>query len=196
MRYLALLCLLFSGVVVAQVPTLTFTAETTTGNGSVIPKLTWSTAPAATQCVASGDWIGTRNPSGSQTLAAITTSKTYNLSCTWEGNNQATLTWKAPVKNTDESSLTDLKGYRLSWGTSITDLSNDVTIDNPAAVSHVMTMPGAGTYHYTLRAVNQRGVESVSTTPVSKTIGPTNVLRTVAIAVNPVPMAPTNFQVQ
>jgi hypothetical protein len=82
----------------AASPTLTFTAQTTTGNGSVVPALTWATSPAAQSCTASGDpaWTGTKAAAGTQTLAAITSSKTYQLVCTWPGDTTATISWTDP----------------------------------------------------------------------------------------------------
>src|SRR5678815_2204382 len=62
--------------------TITFTANKTSATGSLTPVLTWSTTPVASSCTASGAWSGTKFASGSQTLATITTSKSYTVSYT------------------------------------------------------------------------------------------------------------------
>ena len=65
-------------------PTLSFTANPTTvvsGGGST---LTWSSANA-TSCSASGAWSGAKATSGSQSTGALTSARTYSLSCTGPG---------------------------------------------------------------------------------------------------------------
>lgn len=85
-------------VEVATMPTVTLTSSATTiaYNGSAT--LTWSTANA-TSCTASGAWSGTKATSGTQTLAALTASGTYKLTCSGTGgsNSQSVaLTVQAP----------------------------------------------------------------------------------------------------
>lgn len=190
-------------------PTLTFTAKTTTGAGSVVPELTWSTAPAATSCTASGDpaWTGTKAASGTQTLAAVTTSKTYRLTCTWPGDTTATLTWIPPTQNTDGTALakcaapTDtgpcLAKYRINRGLSATALTDVRDHNFPLATTATWTNLSAGTHFFAVKAVNGDGVESALSNAISKTISATSsVNRDVAITVNPQPNPPTNLTVE
>src|SRR5438477_5923085 len=101
--------LLLLATAVSAQNSITFTAQTVSGDGSVVPALTWSTAPVATGCTASGaaNWTGAKGPSGAQTLAAITSSATYNLTCNWPADTTATVTWTNPVQNTDSTPYTD-----------------------------------------------------------------------------------------
>jgi hypothetical protein len=190
-------------------PTLTFTAETTTGAGSVVPKLTWATTPAATSCTASGDpaWTGTKAASGTQTLAAITMSKTYRLTCTWPGSTTATLSWVAPTTNTDGTALakcaasTDsgpcLAKYRISRGASATALTDTRDHNFPLGTTATWTGLAAGTHFFGIKAVTGDGVESALSNVVSKVVNPTaTVDRDVAITVNPQPNPPTNLSVE
>src|SRR3954462_15892373 len=114
---LALPLMLLGGFAQAQTAgTVTLTANKTSAQGSLAPVLTWSTTPVASSCTASGAWSGTNFASGRETLAAITASKSYTLTCAW-GNGNAKLSWVAPKQNTDGSSLTNLKGFKIVYGT-------------------------------------------------------------------------------
>lgn len=190
-------------------PTLTFTAQTTTGAGSVTPVLTWSTTPAAMSCTASGDpaWTGSKAVAGTQTLAAVTTSKTYQMTCVWPGDTTATLSWTAPTQNTDGTALARcasqaatgpcLRGYTVHRGSSPTALSDTRNVDDRNAVSYAWTGLTAGTHHFGVRAVNGDGVASDLSNTASKAIVMTqNVNRSVAITVNPQPNAPAGLTVE
>jgi hypothetical protein len=180
--------------------TITFTAQTTTGDGSVVPVLTWSTAPAATSCNATGDaaWSGSKAASGTQTLAAITSSATYNLTCTWPADNKATLSWTPPTKNTDGSNLTDLAGFRAYWGTAAGVWPNQANVPGGAsATTFVVTPLAPATWNFTVTALNAAGKESSMAVAVSKVISATapSQSKTVGIVVNPVPLPVTGLSV-
>lgn len=189
--------------------TLTFSASTTTGDGSVVPVLTWSTTPAAQSCTASGDtaWTGTKAASGTQTLATISTSKTYRLTCTWPGDTTATLKWNRPTTNTDGTALsvcassTDtgpcLAKYRISHGTSATALTEVRDHNYPDSLTANWTGLPAGTHYFGIKAVTGQGVASDLSNVVSKVITTSqSVNRDVAITVNPKPNAPTALTVE
>ena len=109
---LALPLLLLGSIAQAQTAgTITFTANKTSSTSSFAPVLTWSTSPVATSCAASGGWSGTKFASGSETEPTISANTSYSLTCTW-GSGAATISWTAPTKNTDGSSLTNLTGYK------------------------------------------------------------------------------------
>lgn len=190
-------------------PALTFTAQTTTGAGSVVPVLTWSTTPAAQSCTASGDaaWIGAKAAAGTQTLAAITSSKTYQMTCVWPGDTTATLTWVAPTQNTDGTALAKcasqtvtgpcLRSFTVHRGASATALSDARNVDDRNATTYAWTGLTAGTHFFAVKAVNGDGVSSDISNVASKAITTTqNVNRSVAITVNPQPNAPTGLTVE
>ena len=139
--------------------TITFTANKKTASGSLIPVLTWSTSPVATSCTASGGWSGTKFASGSETLAKITSSKSYTLTCTW-GSGSTTLRWTAPTKNSNGSTLTDLAGYKVVYGRSATSLTQSKSVTDPKATSTSIGSLAVGTWYFAVRSVNSRKVES------------------------------------
>jgi hypothetical protein len=190
-------------------PTLTFTAQTTTGAGSVVPALTWSTTPAATSCTASGapDWTGTKAASGTQNLTAITSSRTYTLACTWPGDTSARLTWVAPTQNTDGTALAKcasqtatgacLRSFTIHHGASATVLSDTRAVDDRNATTYTWTGLTAGTHFFGIRALNGDGGQSELSNVVSKVIASTQTVnRQVAITVNPAPNPPTALTVE
>lgn len=187
----------FAAPALAQTaPTITFTAQTTTGNGSVVPVLTWSTSPAATSCTASGDWSGTKAAAGTETLPATQFSRTYNLACTWPADTQATLTWVAPTQNTNGTAYSDPKGFNVYFGTSPTAMTQVKAVTSPTAVSTVVSPLAIGTWSFTVKAVNSRDVESDPSNVATKTIAAGAASASVGITVNPKPANPTGLAVQ
>lgn len=175
--------------------TITFTAQTTTGDVSVTPVLTWDTQPLASNCVASGDWSGPKGGAGNETLAPITSSKTYNLECTWPGDQRVTLRWSAPTTNVDGSTITDLAGFKIYYG----------LVDDAAALAEVADVPNAGAsvfviepldagrWYFAMSSYNQRNVESLRTATVNKLLtGSAAAVRSIGITVNPRPSPPSN----
>jgi hypothetical protein len=83
----------------------------------------------------------------------------------------AALNWTPPTARTDGTSLTDLAGYRIRYGTSPDSYTETVDIDNPGLTSFVVEDLPAGTYYFTVTAVDSAGTESLSSNSASKTIG-------------------------
>lgn len=170
----AALFLIPSFLLAQTAPTGSFTLATqVNANGTLTPTLTWSTTPAATSCTASGDaaWSGTKAASGTQTLAAfpVTSPKAYALLCNWPGQSQALLTWNPVTTNTDGSTLTNLAGYRINWGTSTATRTSVAQV--AANVStHTITDLAPGTWYFGVKAFTAQGAESVSSNIVSRAI--------------------------
>jgi hypothetical protein len=162
--------------------TITFTANRTSSTTGFAPVLTWSTSPVATSCTASGAWSGTKFASGSETLATITTSKSYTLTCTW-GNGTANISWTAPTRNSDGSALTDLASYKVLYGNSSGNLNMSKAVADPRATSTSIGSLGQGTWYFAVRAVNSKGVESSNSGTVSKSITGASAAKTVAITI-------------
>lgn len=174
--------------------TITFAAATTTGDGKVSPVLTWSTSPAAASCTASGDWTGSKGASGTVTLADITKSATYNLTCSWNGS--AILNWQAPTQNTDGSALTDLAGFHILYGSNSANLNQTLDVKGPGVVTATISPLTTGTWFFTISSYNARNIDSVVSNQISKIVAAGSGSKSVGITVNPVPNPPTNFTVQ
>jgi hypothetical protein len=163
--------------------TVTLTANKTSSSSAFAPVLTWSTTPVASSCTASGGWTGTKFASGTETLASISSSKTYTLTCTW-GNGSATVRWTKPTKNSDGSSLTDLAGYKVIYGKSATTLSQSKSITDVNATSTVISALQTGAWYFAVRAVNSKQAESDNSNVVQKTITGASAAKSLAITIS------------
>src|SRR6185503_7377847 len=82
----------------------------------------------------------------------------------------ATLSWQPPTTNTDGTPLTNLAGYKISWGTSPGNYSSSATIMNPGLTRYVVENLTPNTYYFAVKAVNSAGTESAFSNAASKTI--------------------------
>ena len=77
-----------------------------------------------------------------------------------DGNGTLSLSWQPPTENTDGSTLTNLKGYKIYYGTSSGSYDQTVTINNAGISSYVIENLPAGTYYVAISAVSTNGAES------------------------------------
>jgi len=180
----ALPLLLLGNLAQAQTAgTITLTVNKSAAVGSLAPVITWSTTPVATSCVASGGWSGTKFASGSQTLSTITSSKSYTLTCTW-GNGTANLNWTAPTKNSNGSTLTDLTGYKILYGTSSSALNLSKSVSSSTTSTSIGSL-AAGTWYFAVRAVNSKGAESGNSNVAARAITGKSAAKTVSVYIAP-----------
>ncbi len=180
----------------AQGQTLDFTLSASSSDGrTVVPRLTWSTTPAATTCTASGSWSGSKAASGTQTLSGVTASQSYVLQCNWPGATIAVVNWTKPTTNTDGTAYTNPNGYRIQYGnTGATEaqLTQSVYLSEAQSVTPTWTSPtlAPGTWYFGVKAVNTLGLESALSNVASKAMtAGTNQNRTLELAIK-VPGAP------
>jgi hypothetical protein len=81
-----------------------------------------------------------------------------------------TLNWIPPTENDDGTTLMDLDGYRIYWGTTPGNYPNSVTIDNEGLTSYVVDNLAPGTYEFVATSFNVAGVESVYSSPATKVV--------------------------
>jgi hypothetical protein len=86
------------------------------------------------------------------------------------GSSSATLSWTPPTRNTDGTTLTNLAGYRINYGTSASNLSQSVTVANPGLSNYVVENLSAGTWYFTIKAYTSSGSESAASSVASKSI--------------------------
>ena len=67
-------------------PTISLSASPTTVTMNGLTTINWS-SKRASDCTASGDWSGSKATSGSQTIGALKTDSTFNLSCSGVGGS-------------------------------------------------------------------------------------------------------------
>jgi hypothetical protein len=80
------------------------------------------------------------------------------------------LGWDIPLENDDGTPLTDLKGFRVHYGSASSDYSGTLEVNGSNATQFVVQSLPSGTYYFAITAVNTAGVESAYSTEVNTTI--------------------------
>ena len=94
----------------------------------------------------------------------------FSVTVTQTGTLSTTLTWTAPTENEDGSTLTDLAGYKIYWGTASGVYTDSVSIDNPGLTAYVVENLSPGTYEFVATSFNEAGIESVFSSPATKVL--------------------------
>jgi hypothetical protein len=82
----------------------------------------------------------------------------------------ATIAWTPPTTNEDNSALTNLRGYRVYYGTSTSNLNQVVDVANAGISSVVIENLSPGTWYFGVRSYNTSNVESALSNLATKTI--------------------------
>ncbi|MEM7218979.1 MAG: hypothetical protein AAF515_11490 [Pseudomonadota bacterium] len=151
-------------------PSVTLALQPGTDPNAMPTKLVW-TAANARSCRASGAWGGNRPLRGDEDLLHTAPGQhTYRLTCDGvaSGAAMATVTvyvqsapvhWQAPQRNDNGTTLTDLAGYNLYYGTSPGTYTHSLPVRDPSATSAALpVLPG--TYYLALTAYDHDGNES------------------------------------
>ena len=81
-----------------------------------------------------------------------------------------TLSWTAPTKNTDGSSITNLAGYRVHYGTAPGSYMQSVQLPGKTLTSVVIEDLAPARWYFAVKAYNSAGVESDFSSSVDKLI--------------------------
>ena len=65
-----------------------------------------------------------------------------------------------PTANSDGSTLTDLAGYTVYYGTSPDSLTQSVKISNPGLTAYTVSNLTSGTWYFAVTSYSATGVES------------------------------------
>lgn len=170
------------------------------------PTLTWSTVPAATQCVASGGWSGTKGSSGTEVQPSTTASKTYTLSCDFPGTPSiVTFQWVPATQNDNSSAYSDPKTTRIKYtfgptaptavdacGGQIVCVDVDDTTTPRPSMKSVTGVTQTGTLRAIAMHINQQNLPSAASNAATKVFtAPVTVGQTVLVTF---PGAPGSFQ--
>jgi hypothetical protein len=94
----------------------------------------------------------------------------FTITVTSPANGSATISWTPPTQNTDGSTIDDLAGFRIQYGTSSSALTQTIQVANPGLATYVVTGLSSGNWFFAVRAYNSGGAESANSSIVSKTI--------------------------
>ena len=101
---------------------------------------------------------------------ASTALSAFAIAVTSVANGHATLSWTAPTQNTDGSTLSNLAGYRIRYGTSASSLTNTIVIDNASVTTYIVEDLSPATWYFAVTAVNAQGAESSNSNVANKQI--------------------------
>lgn len=109
-------------------------------------------------------------PAFSISVTGTSTTTTGGTTSTTSTTGSALVQWHPPTTNTNGSTLTNLAGYLIKYGTNASSLSSSVKVANPGLSSYQIDGLPAGTYYFGVAAYNSSGVTSSVSSLVSKTI--------------------------
>ena len=89
---------------------------------------------------------------------------------TGSATGSADISWTPPTTNTNGSTLTNLAGYDIYYGTSATSLTQKVQVTNTGLTDYVISGLTSGTWYFAVVAYTSSGVESTLSNIANKTI--------------------------
>jgi hypothetical protein len=163
---------------VGQAYTFTPTAsdpEGATLTFSILNKPSWLTFNTN-----NGQLSGTPSAGDVGTFSAITISANdgtglgslaaFSIVVSAAATGSVTLNWEAPTQNTDNSTLTNLAGYRITYGRSQTTLDQTINVTNPGLTTYVVPNLSSGTWYFAMYAYTQSGAESDASNVATKSV--------------------------
>ena len=158
----------------------TFQPAASDANGDTLAWTIENRPSWATFNTATGRLSGTPNAAGTASNIVIRVSDgaataslaAFSITIAGASNSSgsASLSWQAPTTNTDGSSLTNLAGYRIVYGTSQNALNQTITISNPGTTRYVIDGLSPATWYFAVKAYSSNGTESSNSSVASKTI--------------------------
>ncbi len=124
--------------------------------GTWVQTSTYSLQPSPT-CWVAGAWTPTVAPSGACVPVA-------------GGSGSVTLAWAPPLTGADSGGVGALSGFRIYYGTASGTYLNSVFVSGASASSGTVTGLAAGTWYFTIVAVDSSGNESSYSYETSKTL--------------------------
>jgi len=84
----------------------------------------------------------------------------FSVDVTQTATGSVTLSWSPPTQNTDGTNLDDLAAYKIYYGVSPGDYTNQIQIDNPGVTLYVVDNLSPNTYYFVSTSINADGIES------------------------------------
>ena len=94
----------------------------------------------------------------------------FNIQVVATASGSVLLTWNPPTQNTDGSPLTNLAGYKIYWGLTVSTYTNSVTVNNPGLASYVVDQLTPATWFFAVTALSASGAESPYSNVASKQV--------------------------
>lgn len=78
-----------------------------------------------------------------------------------------TLGWVPPTQNNDGSPITNLAGYKIRYGTTPSEYTQTIALQNAGLTRYVIDNLSTGTYYFAITAYNSLGIESAMSGEIS-----------------------------
>jgi hypothetical protein len=142
---------------------------------SITNKPSWATFNTATGLLSgtptAGD-VGTVTGivigvSDGTTIASLSA---FAIAVTQTATGSVTLNWEAPTTNTDDSALSNLAGYRITYGRSQTTLDQSINVTNAGLTTYLVPNLSSGTWFFAMYAYTTTGAESDASNVAQKSV--------------------------
>jgi hypothetical protein len=145
--------------------------QSATGNSGTSTTTT-STTPPTNSTTPTPTPTNPTSGSGSGTVASTGSTTTQNpgIPPVKISNGAATLDWTPPTQNSDGTTLTNLAGYTVYYGTAPDKLTQSVKVTNPGLSAYTLSNLTPGVWYFVVTAYSSAGVESSRSGMVSTTI--------------------------
>jgi hypothetical protein len=100
---------------------------------------------------------------------ATTSLAPFSITVVQAANGSASLSWTAPTTNSDGSTLSNLAGYHVHYGTS-TAMTQTAQVATAGVTTYTLNNLTSGTWYFAVSAYTGGGTESNLSNTVSKTI--------------------------
>jgi hypothetical protein len=84
----------------------------------------------------------------------------FEIAVSSGATRSVTLNWSVPRRNTDGTTLTDLSGYRVSYGPASRNYSNSTHVGGATTTSVVIDGLASGSWYFAVQSINRDGVAS------------------------------------
>ena len=162
--------------------TFTLTPNVSGGNGKTLTFSVANAAPWMTFNTSTGMLTGSPTASDVGTYSNVVISVsdgqqsasaapfTIQIVAAAAATGTADVSWTPPTTNTDGSTLTDLAGYNIYYGTSPNALNQEVQVPTIGVTNYVISGLTSGTWYFAVTAYSSAGTESSLSNVASKTI--------------------------
>lgn len=160
--------------------TYSFTPKASDANGDILSFSIQNKPSWASFSIATGQVSGTPASANLGTYANIVISVsdgkttatlagfTIVVTAVPTSNGSASLRWVPPTQNTNGTAITNLAGYRISYGNSASSLAQSLDIPDPTATTGTVQGLSSGTWYFAMASYNSDGTSSALSTPVTK----------------------------
>jgi hypothetical protein len=94
----------------------------------------------------------------------------FTITVNQSSNGTATLDWTTVTHNMDGTTLTNLAGYNIHYGSSASNMNQTIQVTNPSLTAYVVTNLSSGAWYFAVAAYTSGGVEGVLSNVGSKSI--------------------------